>query len=85
MAKKKQKKQVKIDDNCEECVLMDEFLKALGTGFDVTEETVLSFTNDELMDLWKKLQFKENPVWVNLRNKIEAEADICLRCGKTLD
>ncbi len=47
--------------------------------------TYLEFNDKELVELWKKLKYKENSVWVNLRNKIEAEADICLHCGKLLD
>lgn len=50
--------------------------------------TFLEFTNDELVALWKKLQYKVNPVWVSLREKIEKEAKyigLCLYCGTELD
>ncbi len=43
---------------------------------------ILKFTVKELMDLYKKLQYKENPVWVMLRDKIDKQTTICPHCGQ---
>ncbi len=74
MSKKVKKSKVKVCPGCDLCdVDLDE------------GNTFLEFTDEELIALWKKLKYKENPVWVSLRNQIEEVADICLHCGKPLD
>ena len=43
----------------------------------------LTFTAKELKDLAMKLEYKANPIWVNLRNKIGKIPGFCTKCGKT--
>lgn len=44
----------------------------------------IQFTPEELVALYKKLIYKTNPIWVNLRDKLRQEKTHCLHCGQEI-
>ena len=49
-----------------------------------TQKTqILTFTTEEIMALYEKLKYKENSVWVMLRDKIDDQVAFCPHCGIT--
>ena len=43
----------------------------------------IELSGEEVKQLYLKLSLKQNPIWVELRKKLE-KLDLCLNCGRPL-